>query len=264
MIRHPVLGSLTRICKPELTYSQIYLWIGSMKETPLYFYLKDNPMNIISPMLKIREPRLLFLEETCEVAFKNYFGDDLLYIRQQPGDNGKQSTALLDVLQSKRANIRGERFMDSLAAPKTCLEVSRHNIIHDLFEIYNTNDNEKIVAITFTEEDAYGEGVTREVYSVFFEEISFSRSSGLNATVPINFSENEAKLFGRILTNAFIQTNFFRVNFSKATFEYLHYKNVRDEVLLESLYKYLERNAATLFRRFITQEETSKVEINVA
>ena len=48
--------------------------------------------------------------------------------------------------------------MDSLAAPKTCLGVSMHNIIHDLFEIYNTNDNEKIVEIRFTEEDAYGEG----------------------------------------------------------------------------------------------------------
>ena len=263
MIRHPVLGSLTRICKPELTYAQIYLWIGSMKETPLYFYLKDNPRNVISPMLKVTEPRLLFLEETCEVAFKNYFGDDFMYIQQQPGDNGKESTALLDVLQLKRANIRGERFMDSLAAPETCLEVSRHNIIHDLFEIYDTNDNEKIVAIRFTEEDAYGEGVTREVYSVFFKEISFSRSSGLNATVPINFSENEAKLFGRILTNAFIQTNFFPVNFSKATFEYLLYKTVRDKVLLESFYKYLGRNEATLFRRFIAQEEMSKVEINV-
>ena len=209
MIRHPVLGSLTRICKPELTYSQIYLWIGSMKETPLYFYLKDNPVNIISPMVKISEPRLLFLEETSEVAFKNYFGDDFLYIQKQPEDNSKLSTDALEVLQSMRANFRVEVSMDSLAVPKTCLEVSRHNIIHDLFEIYNTNDNEKIVAIRFTEEDAYGEGVTREVYSLFFKEISFSRSSGLNATVPINFSENEAKLFGRILTNAFIQT-FFR------------------------------------------------------
>ena len=55
----------------------------------------------------------------------------------------------------------------------------------------------------------------------------------------------------------------FPVNFSKATFEYLLYKIVRDKVLLESFYKYLERNEATLFRRFIGQEEMSKVEINV-
>ena len=119
------------------------------------------------------------------------------------------------------------------------------------------------MAIRFTEEDAYGEGVTREVYSVFFKEISFSRSSGLNATVPIKFSENEAELFGRILTNTFIQTNFFPVNFSKATFEYLLYKSVRGEVLLESFHKYLERNEATLFGRFIAQEEMSKAEISV-
>ena len=162
-----------------------------------------------------------------------------------------------------RANFRVELFMDSLAAPKTCLGVSMHNIIHDLFEIYNTNDNEKIVAIRFTEEDAYGERVTREVYSVFFKEISFSRSSGLNTTVPIKFSENEAELLGRILTNTFIQTNFFPVNFSKATFEYLLYKSVRGEVLLESFHKYLERNEATLFRRFIAQKEMSKAEISV-
>ena len=57
-----------------------------------------------------------------------------------------------------------ERFMDSLAALKTCLKVSRDNIIHDLFEIYNTNNKAGIVAVRFTEEDAYREGVTREVY----------------------------------------------------------------------------------------------------
>ena len=34
-------------------------------------------------------------------------------------------------------------------------------------------------------------------------------------------------------------------------------------MLLESFYKYLERNEATLFRRFIAQEEMSKAEINV-
>ena len=180
------------------------------------FLLKRQSNEQYISMLKITEPRLLFLEETCEVVFKNCFGDDFLYIQQQPEDNSKLSTDSLEVLQSKRTNLRGERFMDSLAAPKTCLEISRHNIIHDLFDIYNTNDNEKIVAIRFTEEDAYGEGVTREVYSVFFKEILFSRSSSLNATVPINFSENEAKLFGRILTNAFIQTNFFSGKFSES------------------------------------------------
>ena len=38
-------------------------------------------------MLKIVGPRLLFLEETCKVAFDNYFGDNFLYIQQQPEDN---------------------------------------------------------------------------------------------------------------------------------------------------------------------------------
>ena len=69
---------------------------------------------------------------------------------------------------NERANHRVGFFMDSLAARKTCLKVSTHNIIQDLFEIYNTNDNEKIMAIRFTEENAYDEGVTREVYLLFF------------------------------------------------------------------------------------------------
>ena len=69
-----------------------------MKETPLYFYLKDNPMNIISPNVKISEPRLLFLEEICEVTFKNFFGDEFLYIQQQPEDNSKFSTDSLELL----------------------------------------------------------------------------------------------------------------------------------------------------------------------
>ena len=55
--------------------------------------------------------------------------------------------------------------MDSLA----CLKVSRDNIIHDLFEICNTNNKAGILAIRFTEEDAYREGVTREVYKVFLK-----------------------------------------------------------------------------------------------
>ena len=39
-----------------------------MKETPLNFYLKDNPMNIISPMLKITEP-LTFLGGNLRSCF---------------------------------------------------------------------------------------------------------------------------------------------------------------------------------------------------
>ena len=72
-----------------------------MKETPLYFYLKENPVNIISPMVKISEPRLLSLEETSEVAFKNYFGDNFLYIQKQSEDNSKLTTDALAVNESK-------------------------------------------------------------------------------------------------------------------------------------------------------------------
>ena len=52
-----------------------------------------------------------------------------------------------------------------------------------------------------------GGSYKRGLQSVF-KDILYNRSSDLNATVPINFSENKAMLFGRTLTNAFIQTFF--------------------------------------------------------
>ena len=57
-------------------------------------------------MLKITEPCLLFLKEACEVDFKTYFGENYLYIQQQPEYNSKLSTDSLEVLQSKTAKFR--------------------------------------------------------------------------------------------------------------------------------------------------------------
>ena len=66
------------------------------------------------------------------------------------------------------------------------------------------------------------DGVTREVYSVFFKDLFLLKSAGLEASVPITLNSKKAESSGSIMiTNSFINNNFFPVCLAKATFEYL-------------------------------------------
>ena len=56
-----------------------------------------------------------------------------------------------------------------------------------------------MLSIRFLGAEAFGEGVTRDVYSQFFKYVFIFKSAGLPACVPISLKEDESIYFGKIL-----------------------------------------------------------------
>ena len=84
-----------------------------------------------------------------------------------------------------------------------------------------------MLSICFLGEEAFGEGVTRDVYSQFFKYVFRFKSAGLSACVPISLNEDESIYFGKILTHCFIQCNTFPTSFPKAILEYILFDKVQ-------------------------------------
>ena len=64
-VQYFIKGRLIRFCHPDSKYEDIYNWIGAFDESPLYFYLKTNPINRLDPNEVVRgRDSVLFMEET--------------------------------------------------------------------------------------------------------------------------------------------------------------------------------------------------------
>ena len=59
------------------------------------------------------------------------------------------------------------------------------------------------------------------------------------------------------MTHAFIQSNFFPLNFAKANFEYLARSTVRDSSLIESFLFFVKKNERTVFTNLLDKKRES-------
>ena len=98
---------------------------------------------------------------------------------------------------------------------------------------------------------ATGDGVTGKVYSVFLKDLFLLKSAGLEASVPIELNSKEAESLGSMITNSFINNNFFPVRLAKATFEYLVFGDVRNSTLIESFKLCLQSNERSILEKVL-------------
>ena len=126
-----------------------------------------------------------------------------------------------------------------------------------MFSFYETLNTEELSHITFVKESAYGDGVTREVYSQFFKELFALKSSGVESNVPYSLTVTEARALGKLMIHAFIQSNFFPLNFAKATFEYLARSTVRNSSLIESFLFFIQKKERAVFTNFLYKKSES-------
>ena len=140
-------------------------------------------------------------------------------------------------LNSRRLQEKDKLKLDYNTAPVT---VDRHNVFYDLMKIY---EDERVISrcilVNFKGEHAYGEGVTRNVFSEFFKFVFRFKSAGISSCVPNFLSEEESVKLGKILAHYFVQFNMFPTGFSKAVLEYIIFDKVRKETLQESFYNYI-------------------------
>ena len=116
-----------------------------------------------------------------------------------------------------------------------------------MFQIYSKNDfGERKITLHYKNETGVGDGVTKDAYSTFFTEIAKMHSSGLYETIPTSLSEDEAFLFGRIMSHSYQTYSVFPVSLAKAFFEMLMFDQIRDEVLVSSFTNFLMKNEREL------------------
>ena len=227
-IRHPALATRRRIFRGDAKMNNVYDWVGSLSPEPMFFkFFCNNTAAIPSSdaaskyalttlnMEEVDEP--LYFEDDKEITVKGFQGADNQNVFS---------------LNSRRLQEKEKLKLDYNIAPFT---VDRHNVFNDLMKIYEDERvTSRCISVNFKGEDAYGEGVTRDVFSEFFKFVFRFKSVGISSCVPSSLSEEESVKFGKILTHYFVQFNMFPTGFSKAVLEYITFDKVRKETLQES------------------------------
>ena len=56
-------------------------------------------------------------------------------------------------------------------------------------------------------DDAFGVGITKDVFSHFFKELFRFRCAGIGASVPTSLTDGEVERLGMIITHTYVQQN---------------------------------------------------------
>ena len=107
-------------------------------------------------------------------------------------------------------------------------------------------------------DDAFGDGVTKDVYSYFLKELFWFRCAEIDASVPTSLTDEEAERLRMIITHAYAQQNILPVGLAKSVFEYMLTNDVRDDTLLESFLLYVDARERQLIKKAINDSSFIK------
>ena len=172
------------------------------------------------------------MEDDHEVAFHRDHVSDTPMDDTLPDEINDMEVApvgpgLPDAFMEENESLECEAHFRALQARRreeeTKLELQRYHIIMDknnvvkeLLQMYRDNEaisSQKLV-ISFEGEQANGEGLLRELYSLFWESFFSQNCEGSNQytlCVSPNLSEEDFIALGRLITHMFIQCGTFLV-----------------------------------------------------
>jgi hypothetical protein len=290
-VRHSSLGLITRAFPANSKVIAVYDWVGSLSVIPEHFTLSFvYPQSIIYPdeditfvassmlyMLKQDESIQLSRDDN-EVEFfsgrPESINNDTLPSQSdaQPvaydlfdellsrppgtlimeGDTEKSSEEqetlkLIDNLNIKR------QYAEQQLEEHHMIEVSRHNCVEDMFEMYKEENITKYrLSLIFKEEGAFGSGVLREAYSSFWDSFVSSYcegSSNFAFSVSAAITQDNYVAMGRILTHQYIQTGTLPLQISEAAIQQAVIGKVSDECLIHSFLMLLQEKERDVLRK---------------
>ena len=105
--------------------------------------------------------------------------------------------------------------------PMIYATVSRENIYHDMITLYKKrNTATHQLQLSFDNEEASGEGVTRDAFSAFFA-LVYSKVDGSNERVPrIIVDDDDLVAVGKVITHASIMCNIFSFELCKSSIKH--------------------------------------------
>ena len=263
-VRHVDLGVLTRSFPSSATMSAVYDWVGSLSPTPKHFRLTKMPNFTLYPdasvsvadreLLSMSEegfPLPLALDEN-EVNFfegesaepKTYADATLLDVSPKPPEvlfESDEETHTTEISTHASYASLEERRIQGLSAlekhHEKVLTISRHNIT-ELMSVYQDPEvgKQKLVVL-FDEDSGSGDGVVREMFSLFWEQfvlLNCEGSSQFTISVSPAMRPDDYATVGRILTHGFLLCGSFPLQLARASLHQTIFGSVDDDCLLDS------------------------------
>ena len=100
-------------------------------------------------------------------------------------------------------------------------DITRENIYEVILSIYQNEEILcEVLTLSFDGETGVGDGVTKDIYSMFFTQF-YDMCDGGHQRVPLRTTESkELVIVGRVITHAFIQYRQFPIELCKASIEH--------------------------------------------
>ena len=206
-ILHISLGRISRKFPANCLVKAIYDWVGSLCHDPvnfgLYLPMKTSPLQKKDSIQHCRGT-LLSMRETREPIESNY-----------PADEDVNS--VYNAIKKKRENDA-----DQLIPIIKRIELNRENVFDNLIEAF-ANDSEIFehrIEVVFIGEKASGDGVAREAYDLFLNELLMKTFDGREQYVPLispEMTQDDYALLGSIMYHFFLNFNVFPIQISQAS-----------------------------------------------
>ena len=123
------------------------------------------------------------------------------------------------------------------------ITIRRDHIVTDLLSAYQDQDiTTKRLLVTIENDDAYGSGVAREMYALFWDTFLSQYAEGESEfTIPVllTLTADDYINLGRILTHQFVQFGAFPVRINQASIQQAIFGHVPDECILSSFLRLL-------------------------
>ena len=242
-VLHPTSGRRCRLFKPDQMMQNVYDWLGSLSHDPLYFQLSEaHTTKCIDP----------------DVLLKTYFKCTLqMSAVEEPIGNAKDESVTFighhvdyGSIFAKIDEKRGQYYWKLNSATKSII-VRRSVIFEDIFSAYK-NDRDlhnHMLLIHLQNEMAAGDGVAREAYSIFVEDLFLKSFEGTSQFVPIirpEFGEDEFRIVGEILYHFFINFGVFPIQLSRASLGNVFTGECSHSTLISSFLSFLPKSESLI------------------
>lgn len=250
-VQHVSIGKVQRLFRPVDTAQAIYDWIGSLCPEPIYFklcpHLSTIPISLETKIASI-ERTILNMIETDE-PIQNAADDSVTFLGHHVDLEHHY-----EELDKKRIQM-----YDELSQTYKNICVSRENVFEDLMKLFRKRRDimGHRIKVQFENEAADGDGVAREAYSLYMNQLLFKCFEGNSQFVPLihpEFGEEEFTIVGKILFVFFLNFGVFPIQISNASLEYALFGSCRDSTLLDSFFSYCSNSHSSIIRKAIRNE----------
>ena len=239
------------------------------EQLPISIYQEEEEANFLSvlhndnrtddfPGEEVRSPEEISQHLLAEVAP----GPPVQLLEDDPDISGELAAIqTLDELSVKQEMAKGQFNNHQLMFK----EINRHNCVNELLTLYQEETiivNHELM-LSMKDEEAAGDGVCREVHSVFWDSFVSSYCEGCSHST---FSVSAALLkddfvaIGRLLTHQFMQMGTIPLHISEAIIQQAVVGKVSEECLIQSFLKLLHEKEREILHQAMLGKKPFPVE----